>query len=50
MKRVELLDLEERAGKLPVQLSMPGMLFTLPQVIILLAGPGVVQLLDAFKV
>ena len=49
MKRVELLDLEERAGKLPVQLSLPGMLFTLPQVIILLAGPGVVQLIDTFK-
>ena len=50
MKRVELLDLEERAGKLPVQLSLPGMLFTLPQVIILLAGPGVVQLIDTFKI
>lgn len=50
MKRVELLDLEERAGKLPVQLTLPGMLFTLPQVIILLAGPGVVKLLDTFKV
>lgn len=49
MKRVELLDLEERAGKLPVQLTLPGMVFTLPQVIILLAGPGVVSLLETFK-
>ena len=46
MKRVELLDLEERAGKLPVQLTLPGMIFTLPQVIILLAGPGVISLLE----
>jgi len=49
MKRLELLDLEERAGKLPVQLTLPGMVFTLPQVIILLAGPGVVRLLETFK-
>lgn len=49
MKRLELLDLEERAGKLPVQLTLPGMVFTLPQVIILLAGPGVVSLLETFK-
>lgn len=46
MKRVELLTLEERAGKLPVQLTLPGLVFTLPQVIILLAGPGVLSLLD----
>ena len=46
MKRVELLSLEERAGKLPVQLTLPGLIFTLPQVIILLAGPGVLSLLD----
>jgi len=46
MKRVELLTLEERAGKLPVQLTLPGLIFTLPQVIILLAGPGVLSLID----
>lgn len=46
MKRVELLTLEERAGKLPVQLTLPGLIFTLPQVIILLAGPGVINLID----
>lgn len=49
MKQVEMLSLEERAGKLPVQLTLPGMVFTLPQVIILLAGPGVVDLLETFK-
>lgn len=46
MKRVELITLEERAGKLPVQLTMPGLIFTFPQVIVLLAGPGVLSLLD----
>lgn len=48
MKRTELISLEERAGKLPVQLSLPGMALTFPQVIILLAGPGVLDLLDTF--
>ena len=48
MKRTELIALEERAGKLPVQLSLPGMALTFPQVIILLAGPGVLDLLDTF--
>lgn len=46
MKRLELLTLEERAGKLPVQLTLPGLVFTLPQVIILVAGPGVLGLLN----
>lgn len=46
MKRVELINLEERAGKLPVQLTIPGLVFTFPQVMILLAGPGVLSLLD----
>jgi tight adherence protein C len=46
MKRVELITLEERAGKLPVQLTMPGLVFTFPQVIVLLAGPGVLSLVD----
>ena len=46
MKRVELITLEERAGKLPVQLTIPGLIFTFPQVMILLAGPGVLSLLD----
>lgn len=46
MKRVELITLEDRAGKLPVQLTMPGLIFTFPQVIVLLAGPGVLSLLD----
>lgn len=45
MKRVELITLEERAGKLPVQLTVPGLIFTFPQVIVLLAGPGVLSLL-----
>lgn len=49
MKSTELIALEERAGKLPVQLSLPGMMLTFPQVIILLAGPGVLDLLDTFK-
>ncbi|MEN9718584.1 MAG: hypothetical protein RIQ99_1462, partial [Pseudomonadota bacterium] len=49
MKRVELLTLEERAGKLPVQLTLPGLLFTLPQVIILLAGPGAIGVIDSLK-
>lgn len=48
MKRTELIALEERAGKLPVQLTIPGLLFTFPQVIVLLAGPGVLDLLDTF--
>ena len=46
IKQVEILTLEERAGKLPIQLTMPGLIFTLPQVMILLGGPGVLALID----
>ncbi|OUR80200.1 hypothetical protein A9Q83_01875 [Alphaproteobacteria bacterium 46_93_T64] len=43
-----LLAKEEKAGRLPVYLSIPLMLFILPPVVVISAGPGFVQLMRSF--
>lgn len=47
-RRKTLVDLERRAGKLPVLLSIPLMLLILPPVIVVSAGPGFVTLMRSF--
>lgn len=47
-RKKNLSNLEQRAAKLPVLLSIPLMLFILPPVIVVSAGPGFVALMRSF--
>jgi tight adherence protein C len=43
-----MILLEERAGRLPVLLTIPMILFILPTVFLIVGGPSVLQAIDAF--
>jgi tight adherence protein C len=43
-----LLDLEERANRLPTLLTIPMMLFILPTIFLIVAGPVALRLMDIF--
>jgi tight adherence protein C len=42
-----VLRIEERAAQLPVLLSIPLVLFILPCTFMVLAGPAILQIIDA---
>jgi len=41
-----ILEMEERAGRLPALMSVPLMIFILPTILIIVAGPAILRLLD----
>ncbi len=49
MRNDRLLRLEERANRLPVLLTFPVMLLILPTIFLIVGGPAVIKILDAFK-
>lgn len=49
MRHERLIEFEERAARLPALLVLPLTLFILPCLVLLLAGPSFVQLIDAFS-
>ena len=49
MRYERLTEFEERAARLPALLVLPLTLFILPCLVLLLAGPSFVQLIDAFS-
>jgi tight adherence protein C len=44
-----LINLEERANKMPVLLTIPMILFILPSVFLIIGGPTALKLIDAFR-
>ncbi len=48
LRNDSLLRLEERANRLPVLLTLPLMLFIMPTIFLIVAGPAALRLLDAF--
>ncbi len=48
-RHAQLMSLEERAAKLAPKMTIPMMLFILPTVAIISAGPAVLTLMDLFK-
>ena len=49
MRQETLIRFEEKAGRLPVLLTMPMILFILPTVFLIIAGPAVVQVIQQFQ-
>ena len=49
MRQETLIRFEEKAGRLPVLLTMPMILFILPTVFLIVAGPAVVQVIAQFQ-
>lgn len=48
MRNDSLIDLEERANRLPVFLTLPVILFMLPTIFLIVGGPAMLRLMDAF--
>jgi tight adherence protein C len=49
MRNDYLIDLEERANRLPAYLTLPVILFLMPTIFLIVGGPAVLRLLDAFQ-
>lgn len=49
MREARMLALEEKAAKLPALLSLPLMLFIMPAIFVVTAGPAVIALGEAFS-
>ena len=50
MRTARLLRMEERAARMPVLLTLPLMGFILPSLVIICAGPAILQGIDGFRV
>jgi len=48
MRRARLLRMEARAARMPVLLTMPLMTFILPSLMMVVAGPAIIKVMDAF--
>jgi tight adherence protein C len=44
-----MLKAEEKAAKLPAVLTVPLIIFILPTLMIVLLGPGILRIIDAFS-
>jgi tight adherence protein C len=49
MREARMLALEEKAAKLPALLSLPLMLFIMPAIFVVTAGPAVLAIAEAFS-
>jgi tight adherence protein C len=49
LRTATLLRLQERANKLPALMTIPMMLFIMPTIFIIVAGPAILKVMDAFK-
>lgn len=49
MRSARLLRMEERAARMPVLLTLPLMGFILPSLVIVCAGPAILQAIDGFR-
>ncbi len=48
MRNLQLIELEERATRLPALLTVPVMLFIMPSLFLIVGGPAAIKLLDMF--
>jgi tight adherence protein C len=48
MRDDSLIELEERANRLPVYLTLPVIVFMLPTIFLIVGGPAALRLMDAF--
>jgi tight adherence protein C len=48
MRNDYLIELEERANRLPAYLTLPVIVFMMPTIFLIVGGPAVLRLLDAF--
>jgi tight adherence protein C len=46
MRSESLIDLEERANRLPAIMTVPMMLFIMPAIFLVVGGPAALKLLD----
>ena len=49
MRQETLIRFEERAGRLPVLLTIPMVLFILPCIFLVVGGPAIIQVLESMK-
>ena len=49
LRNESLMKLEERANQLPTLMTIPMMLFIMPTIFMVVAGPAILRVLDAFK-
>lgn len=49
MRNEQLMDLEERANRLPAMMTVPVMLLIMPTIFLIVGGPAALRLLDIFK-
>ena len=48
MRNDSILELEERANRLPTMLTLPMMLFIMPTIFLMVGGPAALRLIDTF--
>ncbi len=49
MRNHQMIELEERANRLPAMLTVPVMLFIMPTVFLIVGGPAAIRLMDMFR-
>lgn len=49
MRHEQLMQLEERANRLPALMTVPVMLFIMPTIFLIVGGPAVLRLMDIFN-
>jgi tight adherence protein C len=49
MRNEQLMQLEERANRLPALMTVPVMLFIMPTIFLIVGGPAVLRLMDIFS-
>ena len=48
MRNDSLIEMEERANRLPAYLTLPVMLFLMPTIFLVVGGPAALRIMDAF--
>jgi tight adherence protein C len=49
MRNHQMIELEERANRLPAMMTVPVMLFIMPTMFLIVGGPAAIRLMDMFK-
>ena len=44
-----MIEMEERANRLPAMLTVPVMLFIMPTMFLIVGGPAAIRLMDLFQ-
>ncbi|MGO8955524.1 MAG: type II secretion system F family protein [Rhodomicrobium sp.] len=49
MRNQQMIELEERANRLPALMTVPVMLFIMPSIFLIVGGPAAIKLVDMFR-